>query len=44
MSDQIPKKGLRPKFWEKLALAKMTDAEWEEKASVFSALVAEAGL
>tara|TARA_B100000795_G_scaffold214150_1_gene167858 strand:+ start:147 stop:611 length:465 start_codon:yes stop_codon:yes gene_type:complete len=29
MTDQISRKGLRPKFWEKVALEKMTDTEWE---------------
>lgn len=29
MSDPIPRNGLRPRFWEKTPLTKMTPREWE---------------
>ncbi|APE42675.1 hypothetical protein BOO69_03990 [Sulfitobacter alexandrii] len=29
MKDPIPRKGLRPRFWETTPLTKMTDREWE---------------
>ena len=29
MSDPIPRKGLRPQFWERVPLTKMTTDEWE---------------
>lgn len=29
MSDPIPRNGLRPRFWEKTPLTKMTSREWE---------------